>query len=94
MNISITEKEFDAICFAINQVETEIEAADEEFANDAGVYLDHLHGLCKKYKTAREKANNLKLAKGYIMLQRKDLSKSDVEKMARKLIKKVKDETE
>lgn len=94
MNISITKKEFDAICFAITQIETEIEAADDPFANDAGEQLDYLSNIVQKYKTARDKARNLNMAKSYIMLQRKDLSKIDAEKMARKLIKKIKDETE
>ena len=55
MNISISKEEYDAIVFASIQIETEIEAASEEYAQEAGKYLNALYNVQQKYKRAREK---------------------------------------
>ena len=55
MNISISKEEYDAIVFASNQIETEIEGADEDYAQEAGKQLNALYNVQQKYMRARGK---------------------------------------
>lgn len=87
MNVTITIDEFDAICFAVNQIETEIESADDDFAHDASVHLDNLYNVCAKYKAARSKNEELNMARRYVRTQKPNAPKSEVEKLARMTIK-------
>lgn len=51
MNISVTQREFEAILFATSQVEGDLEAAmNEDYIKDAKGYLNNLYSLCRKYK--------------------------------------------
>lgn len=56
MNISITKEEFDAIYFALDQVETDlVSSEDEEFSMAAKKSIKALYRFCEKYKKARFK---------------------------------------
>lgn len=54
MNVSISQKEYDAINFAICQIEGAVEGADdEEYIKSANEALSALYSLIYKYKKAR-----------------------------------------
>ncbi|MBO5539620.1 MAG: hypothetical protein J5980_01595 [Muribaculaceae bacterium] len=88
MNLSISQTELDAICFAISQIEGEIESADDDFVHDASVHLNALYGICKKYKKARQKDEIFRLAKKSVKNYNKNLSDSEVSRLARLIVKK------
>ena len=88
MNLSISQTELDAISFAINQIEGDIESADDDFAHDASVHLNALYGICEKYKKARQKDANFRLAKKIVKKNNTNLSGSEVSRLARKVLKK------
>ena len=57
MTITISEKEYQAINFAVNQIQTEIEgASDVRFLKDACRHQSALYRIMDKYKKARKKA--------------------------------------
>lgn len=89
MNLSISQTELDAICFAINQIEGDIESADDDFAHDASVHLNALYGICEKYKKARQKDAIFRLAKKSVKNNNKNLSDSEVSRLARLIVKKL-----
>jgi hypothetical protein len=86
MRITITSEELDAVSFAIDQIETLIEASDDEYADDASKILHSLYGIMKKYKSAKAKCDDLNDIKKYIRSQDGRLPKKDIEKLARKII--------
>lgn len=54
MNISISQKEYDAINFAMSQVQDAIEgASDEEYIASANEAMSALYSIVDKYKRAR-----------------------------------------
>lgn len=54
MNISINKKEYDAINFALNQIQDAIEgASDEEYISCASEASSALYNIIDKYKQAR-----------------------------------------
>lgn len=88
MNISITKSEFDAIYFATDQVRSALEAAsDEDYIRDANEALDALDNFINKYKKARIKASELNLARKIIHEKHKYVSRNQVDKMARAVIR-------
>lgn len=95
MNISITNDEFSAISDAIDFIETSLEAADESVAEDHSALIGHLYDICNKFKKARAKEADLRTAQKVIRNESKrQLSKSEIQKLARKVIRNMKDETE
>ncbi len=60
MNISITREEFEAICFAEDQVSTALEAADDDYAHDASVHINHLLDLIAKFRDAAKREQERK----------------------------------
>ena len=91
MRVSITEREYGAISFAINQIQTEIEAAsDEGFLEDACRYQSDLYQIMVKYKKARYKAREFQQVRAFVAEKnRGHLRPRDIDKMARKLLKKI-----
>lgn len=56
MRITVTDDEFDAICFAEELIRANIESgADDDFAHDASVHCNCLLNLMKKLRKARAK---------------------------------------
>ena len=95
MTITITEKEYDAISFAINQVETALEgASDENYIEDANTQLELLYRVMKKYKKARHKANEFQYVRAEVARRNRNrgMRPRDIDALTRKLIKKMKDE--
>ena len=59
MRVTITEDEFEAICFAEDLVNTYVESADDDFAHDASIHLNFLLNLIAKLRDARAKDHEL-----------------------------------
>ena len=92
MTITITEKEYDAISFAIGQVEGAAEAAtDEEYLADAEVHLEALYAVMDKYKKARQKANEFQYVRAEVARRNrnKGLRPRDIDKLTRQVIKRM-----
>lgn len=93
MTITITQEEYDAISFAASQIETEIEAAsDEGFINDASNSQGALYRIMEKYKKARYKAREFQEVRAVVAEKNrgKCLRARDIDAMARKLLRKIK----
>lgn len=67
MRITISQKEFEAICYAEEQLNTAIEASDDDFAHDASIHNYHLLRIIAKLRDAmlkdRERAEMILMAK-------------------------------
>lgn len=86
--MTITEKEFDAISFAINIIQLEIETADEDtFIDNARNSQNALYGIMEKYKKAKIKNEMFKEAKKIVAKKNPTLQQREINKMARKLLK-------
>ena len=93
MTITITQEEYDAISFAITQIETEIEgASDEVFINDASNSQSALYRIMEKYIKARYKAREFQEVRAVVAEKNrgKCLRARDIDAMARKLLRKIK----
>lgn len=92
MKITITEKEYDAISFAIGQVEVAVEAAtDEEYLAEAEVHLKALYAVMEKYKKARQKANEFQYVRAEVARRNRNsgLRPRDIDKLTRQVIKRM-----
>lgn len=93
MTITVTEKEFDAISFAIGQVEGAVEAAtNEEYLEDAETHLKALYAVMKKYKNARQKANEFQAVRAEVARRNRNrgMRPRDIDKLARLVFKRIK----
>jgi hypothetical protein len=88
MNISITKKEFDAILFAISQIESALESSEnEEWDEEAIQAIELLYCVCNKFKVSKAKAEELNEAKRYVRSQNHYLPPREVNKTARAVLK-------
>lgn len=88
MTISVNNKEYCAILFAIDQIETLIEAADEEsFIEDSNNCLKHLYDIINKYKIKREKVHLFQKVRAQVTkIYKGKLLPREIDKMTRDLI--------
>lgn len=94
MQISITEKEANAIDFGLEQAREALEgSSNDDYKQLANEAIDGLNNILRKYHLAREKANDLNKAKRYIRSKSGWMPPAKLDKMARLLIKKVKKNT-
>ena len=92
MNISVTDKEFEAISFAIDQIESSMESSENEDWNDlANENMNLLYSVCRKFKEARMKANELNEARRIVRSKNSWLPQSKVDKLARQILRRAKD---
>lgn len=67
MRVSISQEEFEAICFAEDLISTSIEAAGDDYALDASVHCNHMLDLIARLrdiKNRNQEFNNIyRLAK-------------------------------
>lgn len=93
MNISITYNEFSSVNSAIDFIGTSLQAANEESVKSYSPIVNDLYNICNKYKKAREQENCLKLAMKVIRKESNaKLSRNQLLKIARKVVKKCKSE--
>lgn len=89
MRLSISAKDYDAINFAIDQIEIELEAStDDEWNELAQDSLRCLYAICNKYKAERAKANEYNRIRNYIRSKNPQYSTRDIDKLTRLLIRK------
>lgn len=87
MNLTVNKKEYDAISFAIGQVEEEVESAiDETFIKDAKICLKHLYEIMEKYKKGKERLKRFKVIRAMVSNRNKGLSPKDIDKLTRQII--------
>lgn len=92
MQISITQKEFNAISFGLDQIRDALESAsDEEYIDSAKDAINCLYDVLDKYKKARVKANELNQCRSYIRSKNRWMPQTELDKMARVLLKKTKE---
>ncbi|MBQ7179927.1 MAG: hypothetical protein IJR87_01390 [Bacteroidaceae bacterium] len=93
MTITITEKEYDAIAFALTQIGTEVEAAsDETYIADAGECCDALYKIMERYKKARYKAREFQNVRAVVAERNRGrcIRPRDIDKMARIYLRQLK----
>nr|DAV37256.1 MAG TPA: hypothetical protein [Caudoviricetes sp.] len=89
MQISITEKEVNAIDFGLEQVREALEgSSNDDYKQLADEAIDGLNNILRKCHLAREKANDLNKAKRYIRSRNGWMPPAKLDKMARLLLKK------
>ena len=89
MRISISYKDFEAICFAIDQIESALESSENEEWNIlANEQLAHLYSINKKFKDEQAKSQDLNEARRYVRARHHCQPQKYIDKMARALIKK------
>lgn len=92
MTITITAKEYEALQFAIAQIETDLEAAsDEQYCKDASDCLNALYRINEKYRKARIKANYFQAARAEVSKHNRNLRPRDIDKLTRKFLKLLKE---
>lgn len=92
MQVTITEKEFDAINEVLDQVCTDYEAAsNEEYIQSMGETIEIVRNLLTKYKKARQKSADFKMARAYVAERNrnKGLRPRDIDRLTRQLLKKI-----
>lgn len=89
MTINVTEKEYNAISFATCQIETTIEAADDEsFIEDANNCLQCLYDIMEKFKAKNEKVRYFQAVRAEVSKRyRGKLRPRDIDKLTRNFIK-------
>jgi len=95
MTITVTEKEYEAISFALNQVESELEAAtNDEYITEAETHVKALYDVMEKYKNARHKANYFQMVRAEVSRRNRNrgLRPRDIDALTRKLIKRIKED--
>ncbi len=95
MRITITEKEYDAISFALGRVQTEIEdASEEEWVDMACEATGALHNVQEKYRKARMKANYFQSVRAEVSRHNRNrgLRARDIDRLTRQVIKKIKED--
>lgn len=93
MTITITAKEYDAICEVLDQVETDYEASsDEEYIESMGKTIDLVRNVITKYKKARQKAADFQMARAYVAERNrnKGLRPRDIDRLTRQVLRKIK----
>ena len=87
--ISITEKEVNAIDFGLEQIRDALEgSSSEEYKQGAEEAMRSLGYILRKCHLAREKANDLNKVKRYIRSRNGWMPPAKLDKMARLLLKK------
>lgn len=91
MTITITRKEYDAICSVLDQVKTDYEAAsDQYYLKTMGENIGHVYKVLRKYNVALRRANEFKQVRAYIAERTRGLRARDIDKLTRQAIKKIK----
>lgn len=89
MRISINDKEFEAISFAIDQIESALESSEDlEWNKLARESQESLYSICEKYKSERVKVNELNEARRYVRARNPWRPQAIIDKLARAIVKK------
>lgn len=94
MTITITQVEYEAISFAINQIESEVEAASNKaFIKDANNAQSALYNIMEKYKKARYKASEFQEVRAIVAERNRErcLRPRDIDALARKVLRKIRE---
>lgn len=92
MNVTITEKEYDALIFAVGQIEGDLEAAtNEDYIHEAETCVVALDRIIEKYRKARYNANYFQTVRAEVSRHNRNMRPRDIDKMTRKIIKKMKE---
>lgn len=92
MTITMTEKEYEALQ---TQLEGDYESAtDEEYCEMANKSLKALYNVSRKYKAAREKANEFQRVRMFVAEKNRNrgLRPRDIDALTRKVIKKMRED--
>lgn len=95
MTITVTEKEYNAISQVLDQICTDYEAAsDEEYLETMGENIKLVNSVIDKYRKARYKANTFQQIRAEVSRHYRNrcVLAKDIDKMARNLMKKLKEE--
>lgn len=95
MTITITEKEYIAITQVLDQVNTDYEAAsDENYLKTMGESINLVNNVIDKYRKARYKANTFQQIRAEVSRHNRNrcVLAKDIDKMARKIMKQLKEE--
>lgn len=88
MRLSLSYKDYEAISFAIDQIESSLESSENiEWNKEANDNMKRLYGICKRFQNEKLKSDELNEARRYIRSRNTFLPQSKVDKMAREVIK-------
>lgn len=95
MTITITEKEYEAICFCKNAVGVNIESgADDKYVKIATEHINNITNVVAKYKKARAKASEFQYFRAIVSKQNRsrNLTSRRIDQLTRDLMKRLKEE--
>ena len=88
MRLSLSYKDYEAISFAIDQIESSLESSENiEWNKEANDNMKRLYGICERFQHEKLKSDELNEARRYIRSRNTFLPQSKVDKMAREVIK-------
>lgn len=88
MRLSLSYKDYEAISFAIDQIESSLESSENiEWNKEANDNMKRLYDICKRFQNEKMKSDELNEARRYIRSRNTFLPQSKVDKMAREVIK-------
>lgn len=93
MTITVTAKEYDAIDNMLEQVRSDYEAAtDQDYINFMRYRIVLVQNVLNKYRAAKRKALEFQQVRAYVASRNsnKRLTAREIDKLARKLYKKLK----
>jgi hypothetical protein len=89
MRLSINDKEFEAISFAIDQIESALESSEDLEWNELALkHQKSLYTICEKFKTERTRAEELNEARRYVRSRSPWRPQAEIDKLARTVVKK------
>lgn len=94
MTITISEKEFLAVHYAINQLEGDMEAAtNENYLSEATENCAALYNVINKYEKARIKSNEFKYVRAEVarLNRGRGLRPRDIDSITRRVMRKKKE---
>ena len=93
MRVTITQDEYDALISILDQVTTDYESAtDEDYLIKTEREINLVDSIIQKYRKERHKANEFLSVRAYVSEKNKNrcLRSRDIDKIARKVLKKMK----
>lgn len=88
MRLSLSYKDYEAISFAIDQIESSLESSENiEWNKEAKDNMKRLYYICERFQDEKLKSDELNEARRYVRSRSPWRPKAEIDKIAREVIK-------
>lgn len=88
MRLSLSYKDYEAISFAIDQIESSLESSENiEWNKEANDNMKRLYDICKRFQDEKLKSDELNEARRYVRSRSPWRPQAEIDKIAREVIK-------